>query len=350
MVSIIIPYFNSADYIGRTIASIATQTVKQFECLLIDDGSSDTSFELVNTIIADDGRFKNYRRDTKYRPGGRGAKNFGFSLCKGNYIVFFDSDDVMLPDYLAARINYLDSNPAKHAVITNYHWKVKENDGNNKRIFKYHAEFFNHFKENTKTTLFWLNYLDYRFYYPPGNPMYRREFIENKTLWDETTSIGEDHEYHARLFLQGLDLGYINECTFDYMLNPNSMIATSESVNPLLSRSYGKILVLDNLNKHLGTNPDLINKELVCQLRILRRIVACKSDLLSQTGAIRIMFKRVNRLLTLGGYNKVRKIWLNSILSSIVIWHLITKKGYKYYSLVLKDKNPTFEKTYFTIE
>ena len=346
-VSVIVPYYNSKGYIGRLLESVSMQTEKDFQCILVDDGGTDGSYEFVSERIAGDPRFLNLKRPEAYKPGGRGAKNFGYTFSEGELIVFFDSDDVMYPDFLKARADYLTQNPDKDAVLSDYGWKVRP--GEYKRTYKYNRELFREFTRKTREDSFWLNYMDYRFFFTPGNAMWRRSSIDDKPLWDETTSIGEDHEYHARLMLAGLDIGLIDGVHWDYMANTNSMIATSESVGPLLSRSHGKMLVTGHLLSHLGHRKDLLRKELTWQVKILRRLVACDSGNSEKNQAVETMFQRIEKVMDMLGYSKSRKSFVMSGLKAIVDWDRKTGKAHRLYTLFVRDKTPTRENEYFTI-
>ena len=92
-VSIIMATFNRAHFIAETIESIQKQTFKNFECLIIDDGSTDNTFEIVQPVIETDQRFKYFKRTEKYKKGLPGSRNYGLDLAKGDFIVFFDDDD-----------------------------------------------------------------------------------------------------------------------------------------------------------------------------------------------------------------------------------------------------------------
>jgi glycosyltransferase involved in cell wall biosynthesis len=346
-VSIIVPYFNSAGYLERLIQSVKSQTHQHFECVLVDDGSSDDSFSLAGELTSGDPRFVNVKRPVAFRSGGRGAKNFGFTLTTGTYIVFFDSDDVMYENHISSRLEYLMAHPEKDAVVSDFGWRVVE--GKPKRVYRYNPVLFEGFRNHVKEDWFWINYIDLRFWFNPGNPMWRRTSIEDKPMWDETTSIGEDHEYHARLMLQGLDFGHLNTVTWDYMANETSMIATSEAVRPLLSRSYGKTLVTRSLQQYLGFRESLVRKDLTWQVKILRRVVACRGDDEERKKAIEIMFQRIRHLMEILGYGDLKKNWLLRLLGICALLHGRTGKFYSTYSWIVPDENQTKDNEYFTI-
>ena len=330
------------------IASVSNQNYPSFECILIDDGSTDNSFDYVNQLIQQDKRFRNESRPESYKRGGRGSKNYGFTLSAGKYIVFFDSDDIMEPDYLASRVDYLENNQEKDGVVSDFYWRVRPTDIK-KRIYTYNRDIFQSFKLNVQQDWFWLNYMDYRFWFNPGNPMWRRVSLADKPMWDENTAIGEDHEYHARLMLQGLDIGIINGTTWNYMANDNSMMTTSEAISPLLSRSYGKMLVIRHILHYLGNRPCLTKKELVCQVKFLRRIVACKDEIQKKKVAIQTMLDRIKELMELLNYSAFQKKYILFVLKYLIFFHDKTGKGYSFYTLLIYDNHPTTENKYFQI-
>lgn len=108
LVSIIIATYNRATYIEHTLNAIASQTYQNFECIIIDDGSTDNTAAIVNPIVSSDCRFNYIVRPNTIKKGANYSRNYGFSLSKGEYIKFFDSDDVMLPDHLEVSVTTLE--------------------------------------------------------------------------------------------------------------------------------------------------------------------------------------------------------------------------------------------------
>ena len=108
MISIIIATYNRAAYIGETLTSIVNQSYTDFECIIIDDGSTDNTSDIVAAIIKKDSRFTYTIRPDTVKKGANHSRNYGYSLSKGDYVKFFDSDDVMLPTHLETSINTLE--------------------------------------------------------------------------------------------------------------------------------------------------------------------------------------------------------------------------------------------------
>ena len=106
-VSIIMATYNRAHLIIDTLESIKNQTLQNFECLIIDDGGNDNTNKVVEEFIAGDKRFSYLVRPDKYKKGLPGCRNYGLDICKGNYVVFFDDDDLVHPDNLLRNLEIL---------------------------------------------------------------------------------------------------------------------------------------------------------------------------------------------------------------------------------------------------
>lgn len=104
MISIVIPVFNRAHLIGETLQSILNQTYTNWECIVVDDGSADKTVEVVANLVKTDDRFQIHRRPADLKKGANACRNYGFSLSKGEYIQWFDSDDIMLPEKLETQV------------------------------------------------------------------------------------------------------------------------------------------------------------------------------------------------------------------------------------------------------
>lgn len=107
LISIIIPTYNRAHLIKETINSIIGQTYTNWECLVIDDGSSDNIEAVMMSFCKNDNRIQYHQRPKERSKGGNGARNYGFLLSKGEFINWFDSDDLMLQNHLMHHVKIL---------------------------------------------------------------------------------------------------------------------------------------------------------------------------------------------------------------------------------------------------
>jgi teichuronic acid biosynthesis glycosyltransferase TuaG len=113
-VSVIIPTYNRADLIGETIESVLNQTFDDFEIIIVDDGSTDSTKEAVRRF---DGPIKYLYQENR---GRSCARNKGFEISCGDYICFLDSDDVLNPRMLDLQVSLLDSNASLGFVYSDY--------------------------------------------------------------------------------------------------------------------------------------------------------------------------------------------------------------------------------------
>ena len=114
--SIIIPSYNSASFLTETINSILNQGVKDLEILIIDDGSTDNTQEIVQTFPKETVRYI-YQTNSG---GPAKPRNIGINESQGEYIFIFDSDDIMLPNKISETIKALDTNPDAIAAFSNF--------------------------------------------------------------------------------------------------------------------------------------------------------------------------------------------------------------------------------------
>lgn len=107
-VSVIIPAYNTAKYIGETLDSVLAQTFPDYEVIVVNDGSPDTP-ALDSAVLKYEGRIRYIKQENR---GSAGARNTGIRLAQGEFLAFLDSDDIWLPDFLAEQLNFFAENPA----------------------------------------------------------------------------------------------------------------------------------------------------------------------------------------------------------------------------------------------
>ena len=111
MLSIIIPVYNRKDLITETLDSILNQTRTDWECVVVDDGSCDGSDRTVEEYARKDSRIRFFRRPGNVAKGQSGCRNYGLLQARGEYIHFFDSDDLLAPDFIETFLPPLENDP-----------------------------------------------------------------------------------------------------------------------------------------------------------------------------------------------------------------------------------------------
>ena len=108
LVSVIVPTYNYGHFIGQTLKSLQAQTYPHWECVVVDDGSTDDTAEVVAAHAASDPRIKYLRQQNQFQAA---ARNLGLRHSAGQYVQFLDADDKIEPRKLERQVAYLEEHP-----------------------------------------------------------------------------------------------------------------------------------------------------------------------------------------------------------------------------------------------
>ncbi len=124
--SIIIPTYNRAHLICKTLTSVFNQTIKDFEVIIVDDGSSDNTGEVVREFIKQNNltNFYYYFKENAERAA---ARNYGIERSKGQWVTFLDSDDLLYKNHLELAENFIYSNPKTLVFHSAYEFRDENN-------------------------------------------------------------------------------------------------------------------------------------------------------------------------------------------------------------------------------
>lgn len=209
--SIILPTYNRATMLKASIGSVQNQTYSNWELIIVDDGSSDNTAEVVAEIKADDDRIKYFYQENAERSA---ARNNGISKADGDYICFLDSDDRFASNHLEGLISEINKHQSKEFVYISKSTVINKGGETKIDIIK---------GENDYETVL-LNSIT------PGQICVAKEIIQNNTF-NEKIRISEDTELLFRLI--GLaPLCILNQYTFLYHQHDDN------SVNPNKYNAY----------------------------------------------------------------------------------------------------------------
>ena len=121
MVTIIMPIYNRAHLIEETLGSIKAQSYTNWECIIVDDSSTDNTVEATEVLIKEDNRFQLFKRPENVKKGPSACRNYAFLKAKGSYIQFFDSDDIMHPNHLELKRNTIENNDFSICKLKKYY-------------------------------------------------------------------------------------------------------------------------------------------------------------------------------------------------------------------------------------
>jgi glycosyltransferase involved in cell wall biosynthesis len=209
-VSVIIPAYNTAAYIGETLASVFAQTYRAYEVLVINDGSDDTP--ALEAVLAPYGARIRYVRQAN--GGASNARNTGVRLARGTYVAFLDSDDCWLPDFLSAQVSRLEEDPQIAVSYANA-WFFGETPLAGR-------DYMSLLPSTGAVTLSSLveqrcNVL---------GVVARRSALEAAGLFDESLSTAEDFDLWLRLVAQGWRIVYDRQPRWRYRKRGGSLTDT----------------------------------------------------------------------------------------------------------------------------
>jgi glycosyltransferase involved in cell wall biosynthesis len=182
-ISIIIPAYNAENTILKTINSVQQQTFSDFELIVIINGSTDGTLELLKTV--EDKRLKIFTLEKNAGPAR--ARNHGIAQATGEFITFIDADDIWTPDKLELQLAALRQNPEAGVA---YSWTcVMTEDG--QQAFQGEPLYF---KGNVYPDMLFRNFIS-----SGSNVMIRRQAVESVGVFDTTFGYSEDWDYFLRL-------------------------------------------------------------------------------------------------------------------------------------------------------
>lgn len=228
MVSVIIPSFNRENLIIETLESVRRQTDQSFECIIIDDGSSDNTREVVQQFIHRDARFKLFSRDREPK-GASTCRNIGWRLAKGDLIIFLDSDDLLREYSIEFRKAFLEGNDSLD-------YAVFPCDFFNKKIGDIKRGFSLVGKDSDLS-----RFLRHDFPWHTSSPIWKKTTLERLDGFEEKDQEGggQDWELHIRAIASGLKYRKVEgeaDCFFRSH-DSKSRISRVNSVEKLKSRA-----------------------------------------------------------------------------------------------------------------
>lgn len=184
MISIVIPVYNVRPYLDECLGSVLSQSCTHFECILVDDGSTDGSGELCDAWAAKDVRFRVIHQPNS---GVSAARNRGMEQAQGEYICFIDSDDWIESNYLATLERQAESSKADLIVCGLTH----EFKNGKKTEYKPAQTRTFHLDKNNSTLFVRLN--EQNLFYGPYTKLYKTIIIrQHHIMFNPKISYGED--------------------------------------------------------------------------------------------------------------------------------------------------------------
>ena len=221
-ISVIIPVYNNAAYLPQCLDSLLAQTFRDFECILVDDGSSDGSDVICDDYQKKDDRLKVYHIQNH---GVSYARNYGIEVANGEWISFIDSDDWISTDFLSTLYAHTDENT--DVIICNMYFNVGEN-----QIQKICSKPLIYKKDYPSFPLATLVpdcsradglYVSLELMSSACNKLTRKSLLDaNRIRYNEKMYLNEDGLFNLRCYLKAKDFKIIETPLYHYRILMNS--------------------------------------------------------------------------------------------------------------------------------
>lgn len=271
LISIIVPCYNQDQFLEETLYSVEKQSYKNWECLIINDGSTDNTEKIAQEFCSKDPRFKYY---FKNNGGLSSARNFGLNHALGEFIQFLDSDDFIAPKKFEYQIKNMISENCDIDICDFIIYDDTDKAYSNKYLNSI-PNSNNFFKE---IILFWED----RISIPCHCILFRRSLIHmnSRLYFNEDLKNHEDWVFWVQLFAITTKISTTNKALAVYRMHPNSMsrdlnimkLGFLEAVNVLMvifSNERSTLKLLKIKRRKLLNHASLIEKVI---FRINRRI------------------------------------------------------------------------------
>ncbi|HRK30873.1 MAG TPA: glycosyltransferase family A protein [Tepidisphaeraceae bacterium] len=237
-VSIVIPNKNRCDELVQTLASVQAQSYSHFECIVIDDNSTDAYEERI-ALFRTDSRFS-FIKQAPDRGGAPAARNDGARRSVGEFVIFLDSDDLLAPFCLEQRVRCMRAKPALDFAVfpcelfretigdTRLLWNVDTPEADLDRFIRHDVPW--------QTTA----------------PIWRRASLERVLPWDEAARSAQDWEFHLRAVLAGLK--YERLGTIDFYWRMASANRQSIGKSSVMDKAYhdSRLQLYRRIYKHIS--------------------------------------------------------------------------------------------------
>lgn len=293
--------FNRENLIGETLSSVLSQSHSNWECIIVDDGSTDNSVNVVEQYCQKDNRFKLYLRPKHLPSGGNSARNFGFEQSTGDFIQWFDSDDIMLIDYLKSR---LDSFKEKTQFVICTGFTVNQFLGNRDKISIYTTD--NLFKE----------YVLWNLKIMTPSILFKRKFLNEKILFRENLLRGQETELFSRLFFKLLPKDYliINEPLYLYRQHDGTKSRTNKYNYIVQFKQSLSFVAMENLKRGIQIH----DKEIIDMQYLLLVTYFFQAIHMKDSVNVNEIFK--NLLYIIGRLNLVHTLYFSMVFFSFTIF------------------------------
>jgi glycosyltransferase involved in cell wall biosynthesis len=248
LVSIIIPVYNRALLIGETLDTVLDQSYSNWECIVIDDGSTDQTAQVVNEYVLKDSRFQYHTRPPNRKKGANACRNIGFELSKGDYIQWFDSDDLMHKDKLKLKADCLEKHMVDFVVCEGIEYRDT-------------IENVVHYWKEIQSDSALLDHILGKVNFHTNGPLFKKAFLKDIPLFNEGLQRKQEWEFYSRLLTFSTNYQPLNVALYYFRLHNDSINGLND-ISTLKSRIISNKLVFKLAKNNLNYNDlEIVRKQ-----------------------------------------------------------------------------------------
>lgn len=306
LVSVIMPVYNSGKFLREAINSILNQTYKNIELIIIDDGSSDNSINIVKSYNSE--KIKFYINEKNM--GVSLTRNKALDLSKGKYIALMDSDDISPLDRIEKQVDFLEKNP-DFGLIGGHYESFTEYPFYTKRKFRKHC--LNHIENQVN-----LNFIGS---IAAPTAMFRNDVIkDNNIYFDTDLKVGEDFDFWRRIG-KFTNVTNIDHFLIRYRKHPSNTTKNKDLVDTHMTKSILKSLKELNINIENEFTENMKIKDFDSFTRMVSKLKKYEKEDINfekkylEKSIDELIFWFYKRHISIYGYKLYRYLFKNGILN-----------------------------------
>ena len=294
LIAIIIPVYNRAHLIGETLDSILAQTYQNWECIVVDDGSTDATEAVVLQYQERDARISYYQRPSHYPKGANACRNYGLEKSNGDYVHWFDSDDLMHHEKLRLKMKHAFTYQADVVVDTHSH------SSNPVNTSAYPVTSFS-------SSTFYIDFVLGKKPVITNDVMLKRSIV-GQHRFDEQLHKAQEYEFLSRVFQQALTYCFLEVALSFYRPSVDSISKAKPK-----KQAVNLIYLSKKLQRSHPQHSEIIAKTERQARKTYKSLV--------KVNALSLIFKNFHFFRK--SYHKSSLVFL-----FLIFYNLITKKGF----------------------
>lgn len=241
LVSIVVPTYNRKAVLREMIESVIVQTYRHWELIIVDDGSDDGTDSMVSDFVDD--RIRYYKRPENLRKGAQCCRNYGKGKARGEYLVFFDSDDLIVDTCLEKRVAYMKKANTDYCIFPIGTFTTEPS------LYKK-----THLGVSSGVDIL-TSFLNNYYQHAVVTNIYRKEAIKD-LWWDENLRNYDDFDFSLQCIFSGLSFSFSGDAFPDYLYRVNWSCDTISSTDVTDEKFSSAIYLFNKVLDRLSSCSD----------------------------------------------------------------------------------------------